>query len=124
MTNKQTPQEALRKLRQELAATEEGIEAVREEATETAQKTYEFALDNFHGEQGYRRIQDFADANRISFREAMIAIGNELHPKAPNSIEVRRELTQTKIEAHAAIGFKRNSPSGYAEGQAGEGEGG
>ncbi|MBA3474690.1 MAG: hypothetical protein H0T57_15965 [Rubrobacter sp.] len=101
MTRNQTPEEALRKIHADLATTEESIEKTRQQIEETAQETYEFALDNFHGEQGHRRIQDFADANRISYREAMIAVGNEFHPKAPKPIEVRRELTEARIDALA-----------------------
>lgn len=101
MTRNETPREAIRKIRADLAATEEGIAETKAEAEETSQAVYEFALDNLHSEQGHRRIQRFADANKISYRDAMRAISNELLPKAPEPIEVRRELTQARIDALA-----------------------
>lgn len=103
MRRNQTPEEALREIHANISATEESIEKTRAQVEKTAQETYEFALENFHGDRGYQRIQDFADANGITFREAMIAIGNEICPKAPEPArEIRRELTEARLEAHVA----------------------
>jgi hypothetical protein len=99
----ETLQEALRKLNADLTNLAVGIEELRRQRLETARETYEFAVENYHGERGYQRIQDFADANGITFREAMLAIGNEIHPKAPKPSEPPRPvLTEARLETHMA----------------------
>ena len=116
--NAQTPQEeGLREALADLTALEEGIEELRRQREETAQGVYEFALDNAHGEQGHRRIEDFAREHRISYREAMVALADDVFPKAPEPIdeatselvvmseEEEREqfgLTNREIEAYAS----------------------
>jgi hypothetical protein len=93
MTNKREEkalaelQAQIRQLGAGTAELAERVEKSREQTEQTAQEVYEFALDNFHGERGYRRIKDMADAAGVSFREAYIALANELHPKPPDQGE-------------------------------------
>jgi TolA-binding protein len=112
-------QAQIRNLGAGTAELSERVEKSREQTEQTAQEVYEFALDNFHGERGYRRIKDMADAAGVSFREAYAALANEFRPKAPevgesghgsnptstemSAEEERRMLgyTHEDIEAHA-----------------------
>jgi hypothetical protein len=75
--------EMTRQLEVDTAALTERVEEDRERAEHMAWEVYELSVDEFHSERGYRRIKDMADAAGVSFREAYIALANELHPEAP-----------------------------------------